>query len=374
MIKVDQFYTLTVSQIVEAGFILAAKELGDALLPKGIDNKSLLVGDSVEVFLYRNAADILVATTKKPKARVGEFAYLSVAATTEIGAFLDWGLPKDVLAPFAEQHRPMHEGHSYLVYLYLDKIDGRITATSKIDKVLDDDKAHDFKNGQSVDLIIANSTDLGFKAIINHSHWGVLYANDVFQRLSFGQSISGYIKHVRPDGKIDLTLQVGKESRDKYTKAIIDLLGKENGFVALHDKSDPQTIARVLGMSKGAFKKSIGSLYRQQIITIEDNGIRLLQELEPAAESIAPDNTPDSATNKHERIANLNREPIELYKILKFEGLVGSGGEAKTMIADGLVLLNGKVETQKRKKIMSGDVIEIGAERIRLQLENKDDQ
>ena len=135
-----------------------------------------------------------MATTQKPRAKVGEFAYLKVVDKNKVGAFLDWGLDKDVLVPFAEQHRPMEAGQSYLVYLYLDKADGRIVASSKIDKFLDDQKAHDFRPQQAVDLIIGNTTELGFKAIINHSHWGVLYKNDVFQRLSFGQSKKGFIK------------------------------------------------------------------------------------------------------------------------------------------------------------------------------------
>jgi predicted RNA-binding protein (virulence factor B family) len=199
-----------------------------------------------------------------------------VVAITDVGAFLDWGLDKDVLVPFAEQHRPMEVGQSYLVYLYLDKVDGRITASSKIDKFLDDEKPHHYRPRQSVNLIIANSTELGYKAIINHSHWGVLYKDEVFQRLSFGQSIKGFIKHIRPDGKIDLSLQGGQETRDKYANIIINYLKKQNGFAPVHDKSDPQLISDLFGMSKGAFKKAIGGLYKDNVISIEKDGIRLL--------------------------------------------------------------------------------------------------
>ena len=172
----------------------------------------------------------------------------------------------------------MEEGRSYLVYLYIDKNDGRIVASSKVDKFLDDDAPHHFEQGQAVSLIVANSTDLGYKAIINHSHWGVLYKNDVFQRLSFGQSIKGFIKHVRPDGKIDLSLQGGKVTRDKYSEIIMTYLENQNGFAPVHDKSDPKVIADLFGMSKGAFKKAIGGLYKQRGITIEKDGIRLLEE------------------------------------------------------------------------------------------------
>ncbi len=276
--SIGQTYQLNVVKIVDFGAYLDAKDLGEVLLPRKHAPRDLAVGDSVTVFLYLDSEDRPVATTQKPKAKVGEFAYLRVVDTSRVGAFLDWGLDKDVLVPFGEQHRPMETGHSYLVYLYLDKLDGRIAASSKIDKFLVDGKPHHFKPQQVVDLIIANSTELGYKAIINNSHWGVLYKGEVFQRLSFGQSKKGFIKHIRPDGKIDLTLQGGKETRDKYIKIIENYLDKHNGFAPVHDKSDPQLISDLFGMSKKAFKKTIGGLYKQQIISIEKDGIRLVKK------------------------------------------------------------------------------------------------
>ncbi len=278
MIRIGKNHKLDVIKTVDFGFYLDARDLGEALLPLKHAPKDLSVGDSIDVFIYLDSEGRPMATTQKPKAYVGEFAYLNVVNTTNIGAFLDWGLDKDVLVPFAEQHRPMEVGHSYLVYLYLNKIDGRITASSKIDKFLDKEKPHDFKPQQAVNLIIANSTDLGCKAIVNHSHWGVLYKKDVHQRLSFGQHIKGFIKHIRPDGKIDLSLQGGQETRDKYTDVIENYLNKHNGFAPVHDKSDPQLISELFGMSKGAFKKTIGSLYKQRIISIERDGIRLIEK------------------------------------------------------------------------------------------------
>ena len=277
MITIGQTYELEVVKAVDFGFYLDAENLGEILLPVKFAPAGLVEGDSIEVFLYLDSEERPVATTQKPKAKVGEFAYLKVVDSTNIGAFLDWGLDKDILVPFAEQHRPMEVGHSYLVYLYIGDIDGRITASSKIDKFLDDEKPHNFKPQQAVDLIIANTTDLGYKAIINHSHWGVLYKNDVFQRLSFGQYKKGFIKRVRPDGKIDLSLQGGQETRDKYAKIILNYLQKQNGFAPVHDKSDPQLISDLFGMSKGAFKKAIGGLYKQRIISIEKDGIRLIE-------------------------------------------------------------------------------------------------
>lgn len=277
MISLGRSYKLDVVKATDFGFYLDAKNLGELLLPVKFAPSELAEGDSIDVFIYLDSEDRPVATTQKPKAQVGEFAYLTVVDTTKVGAFVDIGLDKDVLVPFAEQHRPMEIGRSYLVFLYLDKVHGRITASSKIDKFLDDEKPHNFKPRQAVDLIIANSTELGYKAIINHSHWGVLYKNDVHQRLSFGQYIKGYIKNVRPDGKIDLSLQGGQETRDKYAGIILQYLKNQNGFAAVHDKSDPQLIADLFGMSKAAFKKAIGGLYKQRIISIEKDGIRLLE-------------------------------------------------------------------------------------------------
>jgi len=277
MASIGKTQELKVVKKLDFGFYLDAGELGEVLLPKRYAPRDLAVGDTLEVFIFLDSEGLPVATTQKPKVEVGQFAYLKVLAVTDVGAFLDWGLDKDVLVPFGEQHRPMEVGRSYLVYIYIGKADGRITASSKIDKFIDDDKPHHFKPRQEVDLIIANSTDLGFKAIINHSHWGVLYKDEVFQRLSFGQSIKGYIRRIREDGKIDLTLQGGEEFRDKNEKAVLDYLRQQNGFAPIHDKTDPQQIAKLFGISKGAFKKAISSLYKKRIITIDKDGIRLVE-------------------------------------------------------------------------------------------------
>ncbi len=278
MVTLGHSYQLKVLRAVDFGFYLDAGELGEVLLPKKYAPERLSPGDELRVFLYLDANGLPVATTQRAKVEVGQFAYLKVVAATDVGAFLDWGLDKDLLVPFAEQHRPMEEGKSYLVYVYIDDADGRIVASSKIDKFLDDDRPHHYKPRQEVDLIIANSTDLGFKAIINHSHWGVLYKNEVFQRLSFGQSIKGFIQRIRPDGRIDLTLQGGRQSRDKDAELILTYLKRHEGFAPVHDKSSPIVIEELFGISKGAFKKAIGGLYKQRCIAIDKDGIRLLEE------------------------------------------------------------------------------------------------
>ncbi|MEP3477732.1 MAG: S1-like domain-containing RNA-binding protein [Fuerstiella sp.] len=277
MIQIGQTYQLSVLKKSEFGFFLDAENLGEILLPTRNAPAVLNIDDSVEVFLYVDSEDRPIATTQVPKAEVGEFAYLEVKENTRIGAFLDWGLDKDVLLPFAEQHRKLHVGQSYLVFLYLDDKD-RITATSKIDKIVMENDQHNFQPQQEVDLIIGNSTDLGYKAIVDNSHWGLLYKNEVTERLSFGQSILGFIKHIRPDGRIDLSLKSSRDIRDGYTETIQAYLDEHDGFAPVHDKSAPAEIFDLLGMSKGQFKKAIGGLYKRHIITIEKEGIRRVSD------------------------------------------------------------------------------------------------
>ena len=275
MIEIGKTCNLEVVKETDFGFYLDAESLGEILLPARHAPDDLEIDDTVEVFLYLDSEDRPIATTQTPKAEVGQFAFLEVKENTEVGAFLDWGLDKDVLVPFAEQHRPMTAGDSYIVFLYLDNQD-RISATSKIDKVVLEDDQHNFHPPQKVDLIIANSTELGFKAIVNQSHWGLLYKDEVDQRLSYGQAIKGYIKYVREDGKIDLSLKSSQQIRDDYSQVIQDYLRDHGGFAPLHDKSSPAQISDLLGMSKSQFKKAIGGLYKQKVITIQSDGIRLV--------------------------------------------------------------------------------------------------
>ena len=275
MLSLGQTYILRVSKMTDQGAYVDGENLGEILLPTKYCPVDLTVDSHLSVFLYQDSETRLIVTTQIPKVVVGEFAYLKVVANTDFGTFMDWGLDKDLLAPFGEQHRPMEVGRSYLVYVYLNNADGRITASSKIEKFLDDEAPHDFAPGQRVDLIIANSTDLGFKAIINHSHWGLLYKDEVNERLSFGQSRRGFIKFVRADGKIDLALKQEQVARDQHTMTVVNYLKEHDGFAAAHDKTDPAKIQELFGMSKKSFKKVIGGLYKQRIIKIQPDGIRL---------------------------------------------------------------------------------------------------
>tara|TARA_B110000503_G_C7085481_1_gene387073 strand:- start:426 stop:1283 length:858 start_codon:yes stop_codon:yes gene_type:complete len=281
MKNLGRVYNAKVLRNVTAGVILSLDEGREVLLPRRFC--PAVLGDSIDVFLYLDAQGELVATTQRPRAEVGQFAYLEAIDNSEFGTFLDWGLEKDLFVPFAEQHRPMVAGKSYLVYLYVNKVDGRIVASSKIDKFLDDERPHTFRVGQAVGLIIANSTELGFKAVVDHSHWGVLYKNEVHARLSFGQSVTGFIKYVRPDGRLDLSLQGGKAARDKNADTVLKYLQANNNCTSLNDKSDPALIQQALGISKAAFKKGIGTLYKRRVIAIEATGIRLVQSAEDTA-------------------------------------------------------------------------------------------
>lgn len=278
MIQIGKTYSLPLIKLVDFGAYLDAKELGQVLLPKKILPNACQVGDKVKVFLYLDSEDKVIATTKMPIAQVGQFAYLKAVATGPFGAFLDWGLEKDLLLPFGEQHKEVEVGRSYLVYIYTNKADERIVASAKIDKFLDKTPPP-YHKGEAVDLIIAGSTDLGYKAIINHSHWGVIFNNEVFQRLSFGQKLPGFVKQIRQDDKIDLILQKGsKQELDKHATTLLFKLKQAGGFLPLHDKTDAELIYAKLAMSKKAFKKSIGALYKAREIIIESDGIKLIDQ------------------------------------------------------------------------------------------------
>ncbi|WP_394392615.1 CvfB family protein [Shewanella woodyi] len=278
MIQIGKTSRLEVVKTVEFGVYLDGQELGQILLPTKFMPKECNLGDLVEVFIYLDSEDKLIATTRKPIAQVGEFAYLKAVATGPYGAFLDWGLEKDLLLPFGEQHREIEEGRSYLVYIYTNSADERIVASSKIDKFLDKTPPP-YDAGEEVNLIIGGTTDLGYKAIINHSHWGVIFKNEVFRSLSFGQRVKGFIKQVRGDDKIDLILQKGvKEELDKHSTTIMFKLKQAGGYLPLNDKTDADTIYDKLSMSKKAFKKSIGGLYKAKQITISPDGIRLVDQ------------------------------------------------------------------------------------------------
>jgi len=276
MIKLGQYNTLRVTKFVDYGLYLDNENEGEILLPKRYMPDDIEIDDTLKVFIYADSDDTLIATTETPLAFVGEASYLRVAEVNKVGAFLDWGLKKDVLVPFAEQHREMEVGRSYIVYLYIDKFAERIVASSKINKFIKDDSQGCYQEKQAVDLMIAGKTDLGYKAIINNAHFGVLYESDVFQQLRFGQKIKGFIKTVRDDNKIDLTLQLNDQSsRKSLADKIIAHLKENEGESSLTDKSSPEDIYKQYAVSKSNYKKALGGLYKKRLIHIDKTCIRL---------------------------------------------------------------------------------------------------
>jgi len=232
------------------------------------------VGSVLSVFIYTDTHGELVATTKIPMTSVGEFASLKVASIQKVGAFLNWGLPKDLFLPFREQTRELRVGDKVVVYLYLDSSQ-RISASMRVEKYLDK-RPENYYEGLKVNLFIFSATDLGFKAIINGRHLGILYKNEIYQPLHIGQQVEGYIQFVREDGKIDLSLQPsGYRGVKDFGQKILDLLEKGGGFLAVTDKSSADEIKNLFGLSKKKYKMTVGTLYKKNLITIEEEGIRL---------------------------------------------------------------------------------------------------
>ena len=275
MAEIGVFNNLRVIKEVDFGVYLDGGEHEEILLPRRYVPENCKVDDNIRVFIYLDSEDRFIATTETPYAMVGDFALLKVVAVESVGAFLDWGLLKDLLVPFGEQSPTMEIGKSYIVKIYVDKQTNRIAATTRLDRYLDNEPGN-FHAGQEVKLLICNQTDIGYKAIINGTHWGVLYSNEVFQPLKSGQKTKGYIKKVREDNKIDLSLhKPGYERVDDITDTIINVLKEQGGFISVTDKSSPETINKLFGVSKKTYKKAIGAIYRKRLITIESDGIRL---------------------------------------------------------------------------------------------------
>jgi len=276
MTEIGKINHLEVVKEVDFGIYLDGGDLGEILMPKRYVPEGTMIGDNLDAFIYLDSEDRLVATTEKPFAMVEEFALLEVVSVTQVGAFLNWGLPKDLFVPFREQRQPMEEGKKYLVYVYVDTNTKRIAASSKIEQYLDNIPV-DYDLDEEVDLIIVNETDLGYNAIIDNSHFGILYKNEVFQPLNPGDKVQGYIKKIRTDGKIDLRLEkIGYEKISSFVDRIIGELQKNNGFLPLTDKSSPEEIYKTFKISKKNFKAAIGALYKKRFIALEENGIRLL--------------------------------------------------------------------------------------------------
>lgn len=251
-------------------------ENNEVLLPNKYIPDGLRVGDTIDVFIYKDSEDRIISTTLTPLIQLNEFAFLEVKQVSSIGAFLNWGLEKDLFVPFREQNAKMVEDGTYVVYLLLDTQTDRLIGSNKINKFLSNENI-ELKEGEEVNLLVFNKTELGFKVIINSKHEGLLYHNEIFKPVKLGDSLKGYIKTIREDNKIDVVLQKqGFANMDVNTTRIMEYLKNNNGFLKLTDDSAPEEIAHVLNMSKKNFKKSIGMLYKKQMVNLQPDGVYLV--------------------------------------------------------------------------------------------------
>ena len=276
MLQLGKRNDMVVARKVDFGVYLDGGDIGDVLLPKRYVPEGCEVGDTVNVFLYLDNDERLVATTKKSLVEVNHFAFLEVKWINEHGAFLDWGLMKDLFCPFREQKMKMQVGRKYVVYAYIDAVTYRIVASAKVEKFLSDEEPP-YSNGDEVEILVQQKTDLGFKAIIDDKFGGMIFDNDVFKEIRTGDRMKAYIKQIRSDGKIDLSLQPsGRENVVGFAGRLLrTLIETESGFLPYHDKTSPDEIYAAFGVSKKTFKKAVGDLYKHFFITIESNGIAL---------------------------------------------------------------------------------------------------
>lgn len=276
MVDIGSYNTLTIVKKVDFGLYLDGGDSGEILIPTRYVPEDVKEGDDLEVFIYLDSEDRIIATTEKPFVTVNEFAFLKVAAVTEVGTFLEWGLPKDLLVPFREQKGKMEAGKSYVVFVYFDKESKRLVASTKLEKYLDNLPV-EYEEEQKVELLICDKTNLGYKAIIEDAHWGVIYGNEVFKTLNIGERFFGYIKKIRDDEKIDLSVYpVGQKKVEDFSETLMNYLKEHDGFLILTDRSSADEISGLFGVSKKTFKKATGNLYRQRLISLSESGIRLL--------------------------------------------------------------------------------------------------
>lgn len=275
-IKLGKYNQLEVVKEVDFGVYLNGDEDGEILLPKRYVPEGTKPGDILNVFIYLDMEERLVATTLQPYVQVGEFACLQVAWVNQFGAFLDWGLMKDLFVPFREQKMKMQKGKRYVVHVHLDEESYRIVASAKVEHYLSTEKP-EYLPGQEVNVMVWQRTDLGYKVIVENQFSGMLFHNEVFQPLEAGMHLSAFVKQVRPDGKIDLELQkAGARKVDDFSEVLLQYIKDNDGFTPLNDKTDAEVIYQTFGVSKKTFKKAVGDLYKKRLVVLEEGGIRLV--------------------------------------------------------------------------------------------------
>lgn len=277
-IQLGKYNQLEVVKEVDFGMYLDGDEDGEILLPKRYVPEGCKPGDVLNVFIYLDMDERLVATTLDPYVQVGEFACLEVAWVNQFGAFLDWGLMKDLFVPFREQKAKMQKGGRYIVHVHLDDESYRIVASAKVEHYLSKEKPT-YKPGEEVHILVWQRTDLGYKVIVDNRFSGMLYHNEIFQTLEVGMQMNAFVKHVREDGKIDLVLQKGGAKRvEDFSEVLLRFIKDNGGYTSINDKTDAEIIYHTFGVSKKTFKKAVGDLYKKRMVTLEDDGIHLVKE------------------------------------------------------------------------------------------------
>ena len=276
-IQLGKYNQLEVVKEVDFGMYLNGGDDGEILLPKRYVPEGCKPGDVLNVFIYLDMDERLVATTLEPYVQVGEFACLEVAWVNQYGAFLDWGLMKDLFVPFREQKMKMQKGRKYLVHVHLDDESYRIVASAKVERYLSKEKAA-YRPGDTVEVLVWQQTDLGFKVIVENRYGGMLFRNEVFRTLEPGMRLQAYVKQVREDGKIDLELQQGGGRKvDDFSEILLQHIKENGGYTSMNDKTDAETIYATFGVSKKTFKKAVGDLYKKRLVVLEEGGIRLAE-------------------------------------------------------------------------------------------------
>ncbi|MBQ4056855.1 MAG: GntR family transcriptional regulator [Bacteroidaceae bacterium] len=275
-IELGKYNQLEVVKEVDFGVYLNGGEEGEILLPKRYVPEGCKPGDVLNVFIYLDNEERLIATTLQPLVQVGEFACLEVAWVNEFGAFLDWGLMKDLFVPFREQKMKMQKGHRYVIHAHVDEESYRIMASAKIERYLSKDMP-DYEPGQEVEVMVWQKTDLGYKVIVENRYGGLVYQNEIFQPLQPGMKLTAYVRQVREDGKIDLALQQDGQRKVKdFSDVLLQFIKEQGGYTTLNDKSAAEIIYDTFGVSKKTFKKAVGDLYKKRLVVLEEGGIRLV--------------------------------------------------------------------------------------------------
>ncbi len=276
MIEPGKYHTLKVVRSSDQGFYLTKGEEDAILLPNRYTPAGLQIDDEIDVFVYTDSQGRLIATTLKPKLTLHEFALLQVTSITKFGAFMDWGIAKELLVPFREQEKRLQEGDSAVTYLFYDEVSERLVGSTKIRKFLDNEDIS-LEVDEQTDILVYEQTDIGYKCIVNNQYEGMIYENEIFQQINIGDKLIAYVKKVRSDGKIDLQIhQPGYSKVAPNAEKILQHLKANNGWLPLTDKSEPEEIKAKFNMSKKTFKKAVGYLYKKQLISIENEGIKMV--------------------------------------------------------------------------------------------------